>query len=129
MRYQAPYHFGSPVGPEHFADRGEELALLERHMKGGLNVIVHAPRRYGKTSLVKRAVATSSAQGVAAAYANLLACSTRREVSQAVARAAFAGPLGGRDLARRLGRLAGCSAHGGLQGSPGHDAPPSLKGA
>ncbi len=105
VRYRTPYHFGSPVGPEHFADRGEELGLLTARMRGGLNVIVHAPRRYGKTSLLKRAVEETASSGVAVGYVNLLRCSTRRELSQAVTRAVFAGPLGGRDLAKRLGRL------------------------
>ncbi|HVA22344.1 MAG TPA: hypothetical protein VNN74_09670 [Candidatus Micrarchaeia archaeon] len=105
MRSSAPYHFGSPVGPEHFADREPELALLAGRMIGGISVIVHAPRRFGKTSLVRRGLLAAEAAGAGVGYANLLRCSTRREAAQTVVRAIFAGPLHRRDLLRRLGGL------------------------
>lgn len=105
VREITPYHFGSPVEAAHFCDREAELATLEARMTQGINVILHAPRRYGKTSLVRRAARRAEERGVGVGYANLLRCSTRREIAQAVVRATFAGPLHRRDLLRRLGGL------------------------
>ena len=53
---QNPFLFGKPVTAEYFIDRSEELARLKGYILDGRNVILSAPRRYGKTSLVLRAV-------------------------------------------------------------------------
>ncbi len=37
-----------------FCDRVEELAVLSSHGRNNTNVVVFSPRRYGKTSLIKR---------------------------------------------------------------------------
>jgi hypothetical protein len=104
VTHLTPYHFGSPAGAEHFTDRREELALIADRLTGGQNVILHGPRRYGKTSLLHRAIEAARKRGGRVGYVNLLRCSSRREVAQAVTQGIFAGPLHG-GTTRRMGRL------------------------
>ncbi len=42
---------------EHFINREKELKKLKNYLENQRNVIIYSPRRYGKTSLVRRALA------------------------------------------------------------------------
>jgi len=50
-----PYSFGGPVAGAAFTGRRRELARLVAWVRGGVNVVLTSPRRYGKTSLLGRA--------------------------------------------------------------------------
>ncbi|MGN6610059.1 MAG: AAA family ATPase [Jatrophihabitans sp.] len=50
-----PYHYGSPVTGDQFTGRHHEVNTLVERMRDGINVVVVSPRRYGKTSLLRRA--------------------------------------------------------------------------
>ena len=50
-----PFNFGDLALDEGFTDRERELRELAADIRNGQNVVVFAPRRYGKTSLVWRA--------------------------------------------------------------------------
>lgn len=52
-----PFVFGKAVRGEYFTDRKEETSKLVNNFKYGVNTIIISPRRYGKTSLVKHAIA------------------------------------------------------------------------
>jgi hypothetical protein len=94
-----PFHYGSPVSGERFTDRADELKALVTCMLKGQNAVVLSPRRYGKTSLLKRAVQDVRQAGGRSAMVNLLGCSSRRQVAQALATAIAheaMGWLGGR---------------------------------
>src|SRR3954454_6211104 len=45
---------GSPVEHDDFFDRPRDLARLQRELANGANILLTAPRRVGKTSLVLR---------------------------------------------------------------------------
>ena len=49
------FKVGTPVSLEDFIDRKEELKLLKLYLQecGNQSVMLHAPRRFGKTSLIK----------------------------------------------------------------------------
>jgi hypothetical protein len=49
-----PFSFGDLALDDAFTDRADELAELRADMGNGQNVVVFAPRRYGKTSLIWR---------------------------------------------------------------------------
>lgn len=49
-----PFKFGIIVRGEYFADREEELKTLVADIESGQNIIIYSPRRYGKTSLIKK---------------------------------------------------------------------------
>jgi hypothetical protein len=50
-----PFRYGDLALDEAFTDRAQELAELKSDMRNGQNVVVFAPRRYGKSSLIWRA--------------------------------------------------------------------------
>ena len=51
-----PFVYSRPVPPEDVVDRDAEVADLLRHAVGGHYVRLYAPRKYGKTSLLTRAL-------------------------------------------------------------------------
>jgi hypothetical protein len=54
---QTPFIFGKLAEGDHFVNRTEELKKLTMNFTSGLNTMIISPRRWGKTSLVKRASA------------------------------------------------------------------------
>jgi hypothetical protein len=52
-----PFIYSHPLVPEDIIDRDAESEQLLRHAVGGHYVRLYAPRKYGKTSLLKRALA------------------------------------------------------------------------
>jgi hypothetical protein len=109
-----PFHYGSPVRGDGFTDRRVELDALVGRMLDGQNVILLSPRRYGKTSLLQRAMDSVRRRGGRTGYATLVRASDRREVAEALLAAVLAGPAGW--LARRRTELAGLLA--GLRVQP-----------
>jgi hypothetical protein len=90
-----PFSFGSPVSGDRFDDRQTETRFLVRHIVAGQNVVLTSPRRYGKTSLLLRAVTQARRRHKArVGIASLLRCSSRREVAEEVTRAVIDGALG-----------------------------------
>jgi uncharacterized protein len=51
-----PFVYSHPISPEEIIDRDEETRALLQHAAGGHYVRLYAPRKYGKTSLLKRAL-------------------------------------------------------------------------
>lgn len=98
-----PFHYGSPAGAEHFCDRETVLADVEARMLTGNNVLLLSPRRYGKTSLLLRAIERVRRRDGASGYVSLIRCSSRREVAEAVASGILNGPLS--SLTRRRENL------------------------
>src|SRR5437588_1984252 len=51
-----PFRFGDLALDDAFIDRTDEVTDLKADMRNGQNIVVFAPRRYGKSSLLWRAV-------------------------------------------------------------------------
>ncbi|MDR3180350.1 MAG: ATP-binding protein [Prevotellaceae bacterium] len=51
-----PFSYGAIVRGGHFYDRKEECAHLVKTLSGGNNIVLYAPRRFGKTSLVFKVI-------------------------------------------------------------------------
>ncbi len=49
-----PFYFGNEVYEDDFCNRVNELNELKKDIQSGLNVLLYAPRRFGKTSLLKK---------------------------------------------------------------------------
>jgi len=49
-----PFYFGNEVHKDDFCNRVDELSELKRDIDSGLNILLYAPRRFGKTSLLKK---------------------------------------------------------------------------
>lgn len=64
---------GKPVTGIDFIGREKELALLLQYMKMGQSVVLIAPRRFGKTSLVREALSILKKQGFYTASVDVFA--------------------------------------------------------
>lgn len=51
-----PFIYSRPLAPEEIIDRDQETEALLKHVLGGHFVRLFAPRKYGKTSLLRRAL-------------------------------------------------------------------------
>src|SRR4030081_2850462 len=78
-----PFSYGPPVRAEHFTDRREELDDIVARMLGGQNVILLSPRRYGKTSLLFKAMEEVRRRKGRTGYVTLARCTDRREGADA----------------------------------------------
>lgn len=52
VAYRNPFVFGGVVTGDNFADRKKEIKELLSDLRGGTNLLLFSPRRYGKTSLI-----------------------------------------------------------------------------
>jgi uncharacterized protein len=57
-----PFVYSRPISPDEIIDRDEETEALLRNAVGGHFVRLYAPRKYGKTSLLKRALVDGQRQ-------------------------------------------------------------------
>ena len=58
-----PFYFGTWVNTGDFCNRTQEMDELQRDVDAGMNVLLYAPRRYGKTSLLKQLTERLSSSG------------------------------------------------------------------
>ncbi|MEK6607101.1 MAG: hypothetical protein AABZ30_05505 [Myxococcota bacterium] len=65
---------GSPVEHDDFFDRPRDLARLQRELANGANLLLTAPRRVGKTSLVLRLCELERQAGRCAVFMNVEGC-------------------------------------------------------
>lgn len=95
MATSNPYHFGSPAVDPHFCNRDAEIATLVQRMHDGVHVFLLGPRRYGKSSVVQRAMKRFRRDGGRVGYADLILCTSEAEVAEAVLSATVEGVLSG----------------------------------
>jgi hypothetical protein len=88
-----PYHFGSPASARYFCDREAEVADLQARMTDAVHVFLLGPRRYGKSSIVERAIDRFRDAGGRAGYADLIRCTTEAEVATETLQAVVNGVL------------------------------------
>jgi hypothetical protein len=103
-----PFRFGDIALDDAFANRAQEVAELTDDALNGQNVVVFAPRRYGKTSLVERVAHELTRKRVLVAQLNLMKAATKEQFVEHVIRAVhddIASPLSrARDSALQLFR-------------------------
>ncbi|HEX9017350.1 MAG TPA: ATP-binding protein [Chloroflexota bacterium] len=99
-----PFRYGSVVSGVQFVGRKRELAELEIDLRSGQNVVLFAPRRYGKTSLVLAVAEQLRAQGVLVAYYDMIGAPSKIMLANGLATAMYRDLVGVRDRAwRRVG--------------------------
>ena len=69
---------GNPVEGDDFYDREKEQARAWRKLEGS-HLLMLAPRRIGKTSLIMRLCATAAAHGFQAVNCSFAKCETERD--------------------------------------------------
>jgi uncharacterized protein len=85
-----PFTFGDLALDEAFTDREKELAELISDMLNGQNVLVYAPRRYGKSSLVLRAAQEAMKQKALVGYVDVMRTPTKERFAAALAKTLYA---------------------------------------
>ncbi len=84
----SPFIYEDPLEPpEALADRTVELALLRDRIAETRNSRLEGPRRYGKTSLLKAALAAADRDGLVSIYVNFLGVLTAADVAERIERA------------------------------------------
>jgi AAA+ ATPase superfamily predicted ATPase len=81
-----PFYFGEVVTGESFTDRINEIETLTRELRGGHNVFLISPRRYGKTSLIVNVLKHLKNDGLLTFYIDLYKVASLRELLEAYAR-------------------------------------------
>ena len=81
-----PVHLRPLALDEAFSNRKREIAALAADMRNGQDVVVLAPRRYGKSSLVLRAAQEVLADDVLVAYCDLMRTPTKVRFAAALAK-------------------------------------------
>jgi hypothetical protein len=72
-----------------FCDREGELKELQSYAEAKANVVLFSPRRYGKTSLVKRVQKKLADQGAVSIFADFFGVSSVEDVAGRLARSVF----------------------------------------
>jgi Predicted ATPase (AAA+ superfamily) len=71
--------FGKPVDDNAFTDREKESARLAANFAGGINTFIVSPRRWGKTSLVKKVIRETNSQKILCIFADVFMAKTPEE--------------------------------------------------
>ncbi|KUG21036.1 hypothetical protein ASZ90_009216 [hydrocarbon metagenome] len=80
-----PFVFGEPVRGGRFIDREAELDRLKQYLKNSRNVIIYSPRKYGKTSLVIRALEDQEEE-MLTVFIDCYAITSVKELAKALSR-------------------------------------------
>jgi hypothetical protein len=96
MARQNPFDYGSPVTGDHFAGRQHEVSAIVNRLRDHIGVVVTAPRRYGKSSLIRQACVELERREPRPAIVsvNLLQCGSLPEMSGVLLRRLYHVPGG-----------------------------------
>jgi uncharacterized protein len=101
-----PFKYGPIALDDSFADRGSEVDELVTDALNGQDVVVFAPRRFGKTSLVHRTAQRLTTKRVLVAEVDLWVTPTKEKLAARLARE-IADILGISGKAREIARVFG----------------------
>ncbi len=89
-RITNPFRFGDLALDEAFTDRDAEVKELKSDIVNGQNVVIFAPRRYGKSSLMWRVEQELVAEGdVLIAGVNLMKTPTKEQLAERLAKSIY----------------------------------------
>ncbi|HEY6962383.1 MAG TPA: ATP-binding protein [Gaiellaceae bacterium] len=87
MAHTNPFTFGDLALDDAFTNRTAELKALRSDLTNGQNVALIAPRRYGKTSLLRKAAQQLVRKGVLVAEVDLMKTPSKEKLAGSLARA------------------------------------------
>jgi hypothetical protein len=85
-----PFTYGALALDTAFTDRETELRDLVADMENGQDVVLYAPRRFGKTSLVIRATERARRRGILVGYCDVMRATTKERFAAALAKTIYA---------------------------------------
>ena len=74
-----PFVFGVAASGENFTDRKKETQRLLLNFTHGINTILISPRRWGKTSLVKKVATLADTGNRRVVYLDIFSCRTEQD--------------------------------------------------
>jgi hypothetical protein len=84
-----PFRYGALALDDAFADRERELKELVADVRNGQDVVIIAPRRFGKSSLVWRAESALSRRRVLVAHVDLMTTPNKQKLAEKLADAIY----------------------------------------
>src|SRR6201996_7243193 len=85
-----PFRFGDLALDDAFTDRVDDLTDLTADIRNGQNVVIFAPRRYGKSSLIWRAAQQLVGSGdVLVAQLDVMRATTKERFAEKLATAIY----------------------------------------
>ena len=87
MATDNPFVFGKAAEGVYFADRQEDTRRLTANLTHGINTILISPRRWGKTSLVKKVIAEINHPEIKTVFLDIFQCKSEWEFYRAFATA------------------------------------------
>jgi hypothetical protein len=89
-QFRNPFRYGDLALDDAFADRERELDELKSDIGNGQNVVIFAPRRFGKSSLVVRASRELvAAGGLVVAQVDLMATPSKEKLAEKLAKTIY----------------------------------------
>lgn len=82
-----PFLFGVATSGENFTDRKAETARLLSNFQHGINTVLISPRRWGKTSLVRKVAGLAQSEKLKIVYIDIFSCRSERDFYDAFASA------------------------------------------
>ena len=87
MATDNPFVFGKAAEGSYFTDRQEDANRLTANLSYGINTIIISPRRWGKTSLVKKVIAGIDHPEIKTVFLDIFQCKSEWEFYRAFATA------------------------------------------
>src|SRR4051794_20298828 len=84
-----PFTFGALALDEAFTDRERELKDLLADIENGQDVVLYAPRRFGKSSLVVRATQKANRRDILVGYCDVMRTTTKERFAAALAKTIY----------------------------------------
>lgn len=82
-----PFIFGIATSGDNFTDRKKETERLLLNFQHGVNTVLISPRRWGKTSLVKKVCGLAQSDNLKVVYIDIFSCRSDKEFYNAFATA------------------------------------------
>ncbi|MDO4160526.1 MAG: ATP-binding protein [Prevotellaceae bacterium] len=82
-----PFIFGVATSGDNFTDRVKETERLVSNFRHGINTVLISPRRWGKTSLVKKACDLAQSEDLKVVYMDIFSCRNDKDFYNAFAKA------------------------------------------
>jgi len=74
---QNPFQYGKVVSDPYFTDRDDELKNIIQEVENKHNLVLYSPRRYGKTSLIKKVAGRLQENGIKVIYIDFYQITSR----------------------------------------------------
>lgn len=80
--HQNPFRYGITVDDPYFVNRTEELRDYANWLQSGQSIVVYSPRRYGKTSLIKKVLKELAKKGHPTIYIDFFKVNSRARFAE-----------------------------------------------